>query len=196
MHEKVLDHQKLYLRVLDTLRPELAETIRLESEVAGGPVEIVVLGGVGSDHPVARQYVGEQTLGRIVISGEADSGAMFAAGVIVDELDELYERSLQGEKVLKPGMLFRELLGEISPHMVEVFDLEVALAGEEVELNFDDDAETSLGTLNLVGEDSDQVKVAAALASRLFELYQDALTDVAESSRWRKLRGRLRRRRS
>jgi hypothetical protein len=191
---KVLDRKKLYLRVLDTIRPELAETIRLESEVADRPVEIVVLGGVGSDHPAVRQYADDQTLGRIVISGEADSGAMIAAGVIVDELDELYERSLQGEKVLKPGMLFRELLSEISPHMVEVFDLEVALAGEEVELNFDDDAETSLGTLNLVGEDSEQVKMAAALASRLFDLYQDALTDVEAPSRWRKLRDRLRRR--
>jgi hypothetical protein len=182
MHQptpRELDHQLLYLGVLETLRPELAETIRLESALADKPVEIVVVGDVSPDHPSVKHLAGEATLGKIVVSGELDSGAMMAAGVIVDELDELYRRVTKGRTTLERGVLFHELLGEMSPRLAEVFELEISLAGEDVDVSFDSDDEPTLGTVNLGdGDDSELVRAVAGVADKLYHLLDGALVEV------------------
>jgi hypothetical protein len=179
--KRKLDASRLYLGVLETLRPELAETIRLESELADQPVEIVVLGGMDPEHPAARRLIGEQRLGRIVVTGELDSAAMAAAGVLTDEIYALYRRATRDVADLNRGKLFREVLSELDPRLAESLELEIAFAGDDVELQFDvdDDVDAEPGVLNLaVGEESEVMRAAADATSHLFELLDDAMITV------------------
>lgn len=182
MKKQELDHQALYLRILDTLRPELAETLRLESATSGAPVEVVVVGGADPEHPAVKRLVGEEKLGRVIVRDEADSGAMMAAGAIVDEISQLYRRAVRSHGALDRDALFIEVLGDLDPRLAEVLQLESAFSGDDLKVRFDvDDEQLEAGVVSLgAGEESEKVRAAAAMADSLYEIMDSALVDAAE----------------
>lgn len=192
-----LDHQELYLGVLETIRPQLAETIRLETATAGRPVEIVVAGD--AHQWMVRDLAGVSQLGRIIIDNDEDGGAAIAAAAVTQELMELFARTNKGRAALERDRLFHELLSELNPSLADMLDLETEISGGAVSVKVDgegDGDDPGVGVVSLAaGEDSESVKAAHDLTDRLYDLYHASLSHKAEPVRERWLR-RLWRRRS
>lgn len=191
-----LDKHGLFLEVLGDIDPDLSETLRIERELHGKPIDVVSINIPEGSTPeedarnseLADMAAGDPAVGRVVLREERQRDALLLAEAISSSLGRLWAQAHQGGK-LNWNVLFLGTLSQIDPGLFETLKLEAAVTGHPVEMLLPEEVDPSkphaLGTVTLQdSEQAERAHYAAEAANELREIFERNTIEIPTWKLW------------